>query len=69
MPKDRSKKADKEIYEKVKDKIPQAITNAEKVRKYKIESSPPNYKIYELNPYTDVDELLKAIDKIKELYK
>lgn len=60
-------KSDKNIYNKLKDNIPAAVGRAKKVRNYQHEAY-PNAKIYEMNPYTNVDELLKAIDKIGENY-
>jgi hypothetical protein len=56
-------KSDKRIYKKVKDNIPKAVFGAKRVRKYQHEANPGS-KIYEMNPYTNVDELLESIDKV-----
>lgn len=60
-------KNDETIYDSIKDRTRTAMTHARKVRKYQCEANPA-YKIYELNPYTNVDELLKAINRIGQAY-
>ena len=57
-------KNDRTTYEKIKDKTPVAVTHAVRVRKYQHEANPDS-KIYEMNPYTNIDELLDSINKIK----
>lgn len=59
-------KNDRTTYEKIKDKTTVAVTHAVRVRKYQHEAN-PNSKIYEMNPYTNVDELLVSIKKIGEI--
>lgn len=50
------------IFDKIQDKIENATKNAIKVRKASKSSAPSGkHKPYQLNPYTDVDEILKAI--------
>lgn len=58
-------KNDRTTFEKIKSKTPVACTHAGRVRKYQDEAN-PNSKIYELNPYTNVDELLESIEKMNE---
>lgn len=58
-------KADKKIFYQVKDKISTAVDNAKKLRKDKIDST----AIYKMNPYTNVDELLEAIENIGKAYQ
>lgn len=58
-------KNDRTTYGKIKDKTPVAVTHAVRVRKYQHQANPDS-KIYEMNPYTNVDELLDSINKISE---
>ena len=58
------RKKDRNLYKNVRDKTQKAINNAEKVRRSQCKGN-PDCPVYELNPYTNVDELLKAIRKIK----
>lgn len=59
-------KSDRTTYEKIKGKTTVAVTHAKRVRKYQLEAN-SNSKIYEMNPYTNVDELLVSIKKIGEI--
>lgn len=60
------KKNDDKIYEYLKIKTKVAEKHAKKVRKFQKETN-PGHKIYRLNPYTNVDELINSINqKIKE---
>ncbi|MCP4220195.1 MAG: hypothetical protein GY765_36525 [bacterium] len=45
------------------DKLETARKNARRVRKV-VKEGNPEKKIYKLNPYTNVDELLDAIDRL-----
>ena len=60
------KKNDRTTYKKIKSKTATACTHARRVRKYQDEAN-SNTKIYDLNPYTNVDELLEAIEKMSEV--
>lgn len=60
-------KSDKIIYNKIKDKTEKAITHAGRIRTHQVTANPA-CKIYDLNPYTNVDELLKAIKNLEEEY-
>jgi len=62
------KKSDETVYDSIKERSETAATNAGKVRKYQLDAN-PNLEVYELNPYTNVDELLDAIKKVSEIYK
>jgi len=62
------KKSDGTIYDSIKERTETATANARKVRKYQSGAN-PNIEVYELNPYTNVDELLDAIKKVSEIYK
>jgi hypothetical protein len=62
------KKSDETIYDSIKERTQTAATNAGKVRKYQSGNN-PNLEVYELNPYTNVDELLDSIKKVSEIYK
>lgn len=55
------KEADKEIFNKTKDKLHNALTNAEKVRNDLTHDFGPSIPIQELNPYTNVDKLIKSL--------
>ncbi|MDM8539517.1 RloB family protein [Desulfococcaceae bacterium HSG9] len=48
-------------YSKLKDKTDQAIGNAKKIQKYSQNDLNRGRKIYELNPYTDVDVLVQKL--------
>ncbi len=63
------KKGDKTIYEQTKSLIETAITNSNRLRKSQIESNPRNFKIYNLNPYTDIDLVIIDIREMEELEK
>jgi hypothetical protein len=62
-------KADKDIFSPVRDKVPTAIKNAKKVRTFQIDANNFDTKAYQMNPYTNVDELLEAIDNISKAYQ
>ncbi len=62
-------KADKNVFDKVKDKTQTAIDNAKKLRKAAKTANYDDCKIYELNPYTNVDELLHAIENLRSEYQ
>ncbi len=48
-------------------KINNVIENAQKIRKVQFEAN-PGTEIYKVNPYTDVDRLVIAIDELNDLY-
>jgi lipopolysaccharide export LptBFGC system permease protein LptF len=50
-------------YAKTKHLLAQAKTNAQRCRKYQLQSNPADFPIYEMNPYTNVDELVTAIEQ------
>lgn len=58
-------KKDRNLYFRIKDQTAKAVKHAKRVREYQAKA---NYseKIFEWNPYTNVDELLKAV---KDLHK
>ncbi|HNW83717.1 MAG TPA: RloB family protein [bacterium] len=62
-------KADENVFDKIKDKTQTAIDNAKKLRKAAKTANYDNCKIYELNPYTNVDELLYAIESLRSEYQ
>lgn len=62
-------KSDENVFEKVKDKTQTAINNAKKLRKTMKTANYDNCNIYELNPYTNVDELLHAIENLRSEYQ
>ena len=41
-----------------------AVEHAQRARKFQLDANPTS-KIYEINPYTNVDELLESINKLK----
>ena len=61
------KKNDRNTYSKIKHLTNYAIQNAEKLR-FKQRSAHPNKNIYDMNPYTNVDLLIKSIDRLKNIY-
>lgn len=58
--KDYAKSGDYNIYPKIKDKTKEAFSNASWLRNW-LNSTIPNYINYEVNPYTDVDFLVKKL--------
>ncbi len=54
-------KADKNIYELIKDRIETAKENAERLNRNSLENN-PGKRIFELNPYTNIHELLKDLE-------
>ena len=54
-------KTDPNIYRKTKDKLQTAIENSKKLRNHHKASSQSNTKIYNHNPYTNLDELITQI--------
>ncbi len=58
-------KAAKNIYAITADKLDVAVSNAKKGRKHWVESG-DGRKIYDRNPYTDVDKLVLALKKYKK---
>ena len=60
------RKGDVNIFDKIFGQTQIAITNAKRVRKHHTKSS--NDKMYKLNPYTNVDELLHAIENLRKEY-
>lgn len=56
-------KADTLTYEKTKDQIPEAKRNAAHCRSHQSGCNPDATPVYELNPYTNVDELVSAIEE------
>lgn len=64
---DKYDKGDKGIYQKVKDNVMIAFERAKRVRSYQ-DAANPGEKIYRLNPYTNVDELMEAVNELSTLY-
>jgi hypothetical protein len=62
-------KADKDTFSLIKYKLSTAIQHAERVRDCQRKSNPPGTAIYEMNPYTNVDELVEVIQNISEDYQ
>lgn len=60
-------KNDKHTYHRIKHLTWNAIENAERIRKLHKELHPTKM-IYELNPYTDVDLLIKSIFHLQRIY-
>ena len=58
-------KADENIFVKLKDKLSNALQNAENLARHN-NVAYPHKKPYEINPYTDFYKLLEAIDKFAE---
>jgi len=57
---DYAKSGDYNVYPKIQDKTKEALENASWLRNW-LNSKTPNYTIYEVNPYTDVDFLVKKL--------
>lgn len=57
---DYAKSGDYNLYPKIQDKTKKAFKNASWLRNC-LNSNNPNYSIYEVNPYTDVDYLVKKL--------
>jgi hypothetical protein len=57
---DYAKSGDYNLYPKIQDKTKKAFKNASWLRNW-LNSNNPNYSIYEVNPYTDVDSLVKKL--------
>ena len=57
---DYAKSGDYNVYPKIQDKTKEAFGNASWLRNW-LNSKTPNYTIYEVNPYTDVDFLVKKL--------
>lgn len=57
---DYAKSGDYNLYPKIKDKTKKAFKNASWLRNW-LNLNNPNYSIYEVNPYTDVDSLVKKL--------
>lgn len=62
------KKNDTELYMELTSKTVRATSNAQKIRKHQGKDN-PGKEIFELNPYTNVDELLDSIDRIIAEYQ
>jgi RloB-like protein len=60
---DYGKSADYDLYPKIRARLPQALENAAWLRSLHRDNSIPRY---ELNPHTDVDELVKKLLNIEE---
>jgi hypothetical protein len=59
-------KSDSNLYDTIKDRTPEACKRAKQLRKTNTRNNPTKTPPYELNPYTNVDELLVAIIKMKD---
>jgi len=57
---DYAKSGDYNVYPKIQDKTKEAFENVSWLRNW-LNSKIPNYTIYEVNPYTDVDFLVKKL--------
>lgn len=57
---DYAKSGDYNLYPKIQDKTKKAFKNASWLRNW-LNLNNPNYSIYEVNPYTDVDSLVKKL--------
>lgn len=58
-------KTSKSVYQDTKNELPVAIDRAAWIQKYQLQSNAHN-KIFNFNPYTDIDKLIKAIDSFLE---
>ena len=56
-------KGDSGLYNKIKDRMLTAIQNSEKLNIYVKEGVPNGTPDYELNPYTNIPDLFKALEK------
>ena len=54
------------VYEKTKSMIEIAKANAQSCRDFQKGANPNQTPVYELNPYTNVDELVRAIEKFSQ---
>ena len=59
-------KSDSMIYEKTKSMIEIAKANARSCRDFQKGANPNQTPVYELNPYTNVDDLVSAIEKFSQ---
>ena len=59
------KKNDIGLYDRTKDLIPIAMRNAKDCRKIVAEGSRAGTPIHELNPYTDIDILIEALENFR----
>ncbi len=59
-------KGSDDVYLKTKHLLDSAITHAERIRTHQNNSAPINSSIYDLNPYTDFDLLIKQIIELQE---
>ena len=59
-------KSDSMIYEKTKSMIEIAKANAQSCQDFQKGANPNQTPVYELNPYTNVDELVSAIEKFSQ---
>jgi hypothetical protein len=56
-------KADPLTYENTKSRTPEAKTRALRCRHYQIQGNPAGTPVYQMNPYTNIDELVTTIEK------
>lgn len=59
-------KKQEDVYNKTKKKIEIAISNAQRLRNYHNKCALQNSKIYELNPYSNLDELICQIQQYSQ---
>lgn len=55
-------KADPLTYENTKSSIPEAKTRALRCRDYQLQGNPAGTPVFQMNPYTNIDELVSAIE-------
>jgi len=60
-------KSSSQVYNKTKDKLSIAKSNANKIRKYQEKNNFSHIHIYDLNPYTNLDELVEEIESLQDL--
>jgi len=59
-------KGSTDIFQKTKTKLDIAMKNAKSIQKYQRSSNPKGTKVYELNPYTNIDILIEQIISLQE---
>lgn len=56
-------KSNSNTYMEIKDNLPQAKEYAKRCRLYQSQANPTGMPIYEMNPYTNIDELVISIER------
>ncbi|MBN2739063.1 MAG: RloB domain-containing protein [Spirochaetales bacterium] len=55
-----------DVYSELKNKLKNAIKNAKKMQNHQIDGNPHGTPIYNMNPYTNIDQLINAIYELQE---